>query len=303
MKKLSFIIPVYNSEKTIAEVVHEIMECVESLEYEYEIILVNDKSQDGSEKICKGLSQSFDQVKVFSLTRNFGQACALMAGLGQSEGDYILCLDDDLQTPPSEFPKLLNTLLAGNYDLVYGYYEHKEHNKFRNFGSLFNKIMQHRVIKMPKELHTSSYFAARKEIVEAVIGYDQPYPYLPGLFYRVTHNICSIPIRHQPRKAGKSGYTFKKLLKLWENGLINFSYIPLKIPLIFGASFLIVFLVLFLAVVILNLWSNLLLLIFLFMSLSNGIQFLSIGFMGEYIGRMFMGINGAPQYVIRKNKE
>lgn len=295
--KLSFVIPIYNSEKTITDVVLSLIDAVKTLQYEYEIILVNDGSRDNSYGICQNLSIQLNEVKAFTLTRNFGQACALMAGFSQADGDYIICLDDDLQTPPSEFPKLLNTLIAGNYDLVYGFYLKKKHSAFRNIGAGLNEFMQNRVIKMPKDLHTSSYFAVKREIVTAVVEYKQPYPYLPGLFYRVTHNICSIPIEHHSRQIGKSGYNLKKLINLWKNGLLNFSYITLKLATVAGLMFLMVSVILLVVSIIQNAW-NRALIILTFLFFIGGVQLLSIGLLGEYIGRMYMGINGTPQYVI-----
>lgn len=304
MEKISFVIPVYNSENTIENVVNRILATIKTFEnqYNFEIILVNDGSKDKSYSVCQDIGKKEPQIKTYNLTRNFGQACAIMAGLNLAEGDYIICLDDDLQTPPEEFPKLLDVLIEKNYDLVYGFYIQKQHSRFRNFGAYINQKMQNMVLQTPHNLHSSSYFVTRKNIVKTVVQYNQPYPYLPGLFFRVTKNICSIPINHEIRKDGKSGYTIKKLLKLWSDGFINFSFSPLRFSTYIGAFLLLVSIALAIFFFILNYYNfnenYILEIIIILMIFFGGIQLFSIGLLGEYIGRMFMGLNGTPQYVL-----
>ena len=161
MKKISFIIPCYRSEKTVGNVVEEIDTAMQDVElsgkYEYEIILVNDCSPDDTIGTIRKLCEKKKYVKGISFARNFGQHAALMAGLRQSEGDYVVCLDDDGQTPADEVGKLLVKLEEG-FDAVYAKYEHKQHSGFRNLGSKVNELMARFMIGKPKELYVSSYF-------------------------------------------------------------------------------------------------------------------------------------------------
>lgn len=309
MKKLSFVIPVYNSEKTVGEVVRRIRAMLAALDtpYDYEIILVNDGSRDGSFAVCRALAQEDRHIKAISFSRNFGQANAIMAGLRRAKGDYVVCLDDDLQTPPEEVPKMLRKLLEGNYDLVYGNYAHKKHNLFRNFGTRMNAFMQTVMLGKPKHIATSSFFIVRRFAVREVARYDKPFPYIPGLFLQVTRNVGNVEVRHDARKEGKSGYTFRRLMLLWLNGFTNFSVRPLRWATLVGSIFALVALVLTAIVLIRSFtdpssvagWSSTIISV-LFL---GGVQLLSIGLLGEYIGRIYLSINKTPQYVVRETAD
>ena len=187
--------------------------------------------------------------------------------------------------------------------IVYGYYPEKKHSAFRNFGSWVNYISVRILIGKPKELKTSSYWVARKFVRDSVIEYQAPYAYIQGLFLRTTRNISCIPIQHFQREEGESNYTFKRLLKLWSN-IIGFSITPLRLTEYcgFGLSLLsIIAAVVVLIRKILNPamalgWPSLMIVICFF----SGIQLMFLGLIGEYIGRMFLGLNRQPQYVIRE---
>ena len=197
----------------------------------------------------------------------------------------------------------LNEELEKGYDIVYGYYPEKKHSAFRNFGSWVNYISVRILIGKPKELKTSSYWVARKFVRDSVIEYQAPYAYIQGLFLRTTRNISCIPIQHFQREEGESNYTFKRLLKLWSN-IIGFSITPLRLTEYcgFGLSLLsIIAAVVVLIRKILNPamalgWPSLMIVICFF----SGIQLMFLGLIGEYIGRMFLGLNRQPQYVIRE---
>lgn len=305
MEKLSFLVPVYNSKDTIASVVRRIAAAVQALEtpLDFEIVLVDDGSRDGVYTVCRQLAVELPYVRPFRLARNFGQANALMAGLNQITGDYVVCLDDDLQTPPEEFPKLYHTMQSGGFDVVYGYYEQKKHSAFRNFGTALNEQMQTFILNKPCNIHTSSYFIARRYVVDVVKRYDKPFPYLPGLFLLVTGSVASIPIRHAARHAGRSGYGLVKLVQLWMNGFTNFSVRPLRIASFAGAVIALCAFVMTAVLFILKLsgqdiqvgWTSTIV-IMLFI---GGVQLLSVGILGEYIGRIYLSVNQTPQYVIK----
>lgn len=300
----SFVIPCYNSSESIRHVVELTMEEMEKMNRrEFEFVLVNDySSSTKTMPVLKKLAEEYPCVTVLNLAKNAGQHNAIMAGLNYAKGDILIGMDDDMQTHPSQLPYLFEELEKG-YDIVYGYYPEKKHSAFRNFGSWVNYISVRILIGKPKELKTSSYWVARKFVRDSVIEYQAPYAYIQGLFLRTTRNISCIPIQHFQREEGESNYTFKRLLKLWSN-IIGFSITPLRLTEYcgFGLSLLsIIAAVVVLIRKILNPamalgWPSLMIVICFF----SGIQLMFLGLIGEYIGRMFLGLNRQPQYVIRE---
>lgn len=300
----SFVIPCYNSSESIRHVVELTMEEMEKMNRrEFEFVLVNDySSSTKTMPVLKKLAEEYPCVTVLNLAKNAGQHNAIMAGLNYAKGDILIGMDDDMQTHPSQLLYLFEELEKG-YDIVYGYYPEKKHSAFRNFGSWVNYISVRILIGKPKELKTSSYWVARKFVRDSVIEYQAPYAYIQGLFLRTTRNISCIPIQHFQREEGESNYTFKRLLKLWSN-IIGFSITPLRLTEYcgFGLSLLsIIAAVVVLIRKILNPamalgWPSLMIVICFF----SGIQLMFLGLIGEYIGRMFLGLNRQPQYVIRE---
>ena len=306
MKKLSIVIPVYNSEKIIEEVVNEIEIAVSKLnsKYDLEIILVNDFSKDNSLQVCKNVCKHKSFIKLISFSKNFGQHNALMAGIKIASGDYIISMDDDLQTPPDEMSKLIDDLERNNYDVVFAKYKTENKSIFRVFGSLVNDKMANILADKPKNVTINSYFIMKRYIANEIIKYDHAYPYIIGLIFRVTQNVGNVLIQHRDRKIGKSNYTFKKLLQLWFNGFTSFSVKPLRVSSIFGLFFSITGFIYLLIIIIRKIinpgipagWTSIIAAIIFF----GGVQLLSIGLLGEYIGRVFLSINKKPQYVIKE---
>ena len=206
MKKVSFCIPCYKSEQTLPKVVDEIRSSMEELsdKYEYEIILVNDASPDGTFNVICKLADTYPNITGIDLAKNFGQHAALMAGFAHVSGDILVCLDDDGQTPASEVYKLLDKIEEGE-DVVYARYDHKKHSLFRNFGSFINEKMTEFLLGKPKELYVSSYFAAKRFIVDEMLRYDKSYPYVIGLVLRSTKRIANVNVDHREREVGRSG--------------------------------------------------------------------------------------------------
>ena len=307
MKKVSFVIPCYRSENTVGHVVAELEETMKRPElekaYDFEIILINDCSPDNTLETIKKLCAQKPYVKGIAFARNFGQHAALMAGLRQSAGDYVVCLDDDGQTPADEVDKLLSKLEEG-FDAVYAKYEHKQHSGFRNMGSKVNELMLRVMLEKPKELYVSSYFAVKRFVVEDMIRYENSYPYVIGLVLRATKNITNVIVNHREREEGASGYTLKKLLGLWFNGFTAFSVKPLRIATCIGgfsavAGFLYGFYTIIKKFVNPDVpmgFSSTMAAIVFF----GGMIMLMLGLIGEYIGRIYISMNNSPQYVIRE---
>lgn len=304
MKLVSFVIPCYRSEKTIGKVVEEIDTTMSGLsDYEYEIILVNDSSPDNTFETIRELCNSHNNITGIDFAKNFGQHSALMAGIRETKGDYVVCLDDDGQTPADEVYKLLNALEDGA-DAVYARYAHKKHSVFRNFGTFMNEKMAQYLLGKPKELFVSSYFAVRRFVADEMIGYTGSFPYVIGLVLRSTKRIVNVDVNHRSREVGRSGYTFKKLITLWVNGFTAFSVKPLRIATAMGAVFAILGFLYGIYTIIkkfvvpdvpLGFSSIMSVLVFI-----GGMLMLMLGMVGEYIGRMYMGMNNSPQYVIRE---
>lgn len=304
MKKVSFIIPCYRSEHTLPHVVAEIDEKMKKLkQYEYDIFLVNDCSPDNTFGVIRKLCEDRQDVKGISFARNFGQHAALMAGLRHSDGEYVVCLDDDGQTPADEVDKLLDKLEEG-YDAVYAKYEHKQHSAFRNMGSKVNELMTRMMLDKPADLYISSYFAVRRFVVEDMIRYENSFPYVIGLVLRATKNITNVVVNHREREEGSSGYTLKKLLNLWFNGFTAFSVKPLRIATVIGGGaagigFLYGIYTIIKRLVNPNVpmgFSSTMSAIVFF----GGMIMVMLGLIGEYIGRIYISLNNSPQYVIRE---
>lgn len=305
MKLVSFVIPCYRSAATVSAVVEEINSTMAALpNYDHEIILVNDCSPDNTFSVIEGLAWADKRITAVDLAKNFGQHAAIMAGLHHSRGDYIVCLDDDGQTPADEVGKLLAKLEEG-YDVVYASYgHHKQHSFFRNFGSWLNGKMTEIMLGKPRELSLTSYFAAQRFIIDEMLRYEHCFPYVMGLVLRSTKNICNVPVNHRQRQEGHSGYTLSKLLNLWMNGFTSFSIKPLRLATYMGCLtafigfiYAIVIVIRYFTVHMAPLgWSSTTALLLIL----GGIILLVLGLVGEYVGRIFMCVNASPQYVERK---
>lgn len=304
MCKYSFVIPCYKSSLTIKKVVAMTSEEMDKLnKNNYEFILVDDCSPDNGEtvKVLRELAEQFQYIKVIELAKNVGQHNAIMAGLNNCNGDVVIGMDDDGQTHPSQLSILFDKFEEG-HDIVYGYYPDKKHNFIRNIFSRLNHLSVRLLIKKPKDLKNSSFWVAKKFVIDEVIKYKGCYSYLQGLFIRTTKNIACVPIKHFNREVGKSGYTFKSLLKLWSS-IIGFSVIPLRlstymgyISSIFGIlSGIIVFIKKLLNPSMALGWPSVMVTIFIF----SGLAFLFLGLIGEYIGRMYLAQNNQPQFTVR----
>lgn len=301
--KVSFVIPCYRSEKTLPGVVAEIEETMNNLgKYEYDIVLVNDCSPDNTAMVIKEMCESKPHIHGLSFARNFGQHSALMAGLREADGDIVVCLDDDGQTPANEVDKLLAKVEEG-FDAVYARYSHKQHSGFRNFGSMVNERMTRAMLNKPSDLYVSSYFAVKRFVVEEMIKYEYSYPYVIGLVLRSTKHITNVDVTHREREVGRSGYTLSKLLALWFNGFTAFSVKPLRIATSIGIVSAILGFMYGIYTIVKKFvlpdvtvgFSAIMSAIVFF----SGMILIMLGFIGEYIGRMYICMNNSPQYVIR----
>ena len=303
MEKISFVVPCYRSENTITSVVEEVKtEMAAHPDYDYEIVLVNDNSPDNVWDVITKLSESDKRIKAIRLLRNFGQHSALMAGYGVCTGDYVVTIDDDGQTPVDQTFILMDKLLKG-FDVVYGKYEKRKDNLFRKIGTGINNWMSKTLLGKPKDLHLTSFFVARAKIIKEICNYKNGFPYIWGLVLRTTKSIANATIQHKERIEGESGYTLGKLLNLWMNGFTAFSVKPLRISATVGVISSALGLLGIIYVVVDKIihpevaagFSSLMAVLLLI----GGLLLLSMGLIGEYVGRIYMCINATPQYIVR----
>jgi len=301
--KISVCIPVYNGSATIKSLVDDVETHLK--DYELEVILVNDGSPDNSEEICEQISREKSFVKFISLRKNFGENNAVMCALNFSTGDYAVVIDDDFQNPPGEILKLIDTAVADGYDVVYSKYETKKHHWFRNLGSRFHNTIADLLLDKPKGLYLSTFRLIKREIIDEIIRYQGPSPYIDGLVLRVTNNIGSVCVEHKHRAMGESNYTLSKLVEIWLNMFINFSIKPLRMMMFSGMVISLLGFVSAVYFIIEKLFLNpdmpvgFATLIVTILVLS-GIQLIFAGLLGEYIGKHYMQANGTPQWIIKK---
>lgn len=304
MQKLSYVIPCYGSEHTIEMVIGQIRDLMkEHNEYEYEVVLVNDNSPDGVWKVIQKLSEEDKKIKGISLLRNFGQHGALMAGYNACSGDVVITMDDDGQTPVNQTFFLVDELEKG-FDVVYARYAERKDNLFRKMGTSLNNKMSQVLLGKPKNLKLTSFFVARKQVIREICNYKNAFPYIWGLVLRTTKNITNVTIEHSTRIEGESGYTLGKLLSLWMNGFTAFSVKPLRVSAGAGVVFAGIGVIATIYTIVNKIihpeiaagYSSMMSVILII----GGLLLLSLGLIGEYIGRIYMCINVTPQYIVRE---
>lgn len=300
---LTVVIPVYNAEASIGRLVRTLLSAVPVSDTD--IVLVNDGSRDGSHEVCLGLCEAFPgRVTYLRLARNFGEHNAVMAGLRQSRGDFVVTMDDDFQNPPEEVARLVTTARDGGFDAVYGAFREKRHGRMRNWGSAFNDKVATMLLGKPPQLYLSSFKCLSRFLVDCIVAYTGPSPYVDGLILRVTNNIGQVLVEHRDRETGQSGYTLWKLVRLWLTMFVNFSVAPLRVSAFLGLGMAGVGLFMAVWSLLEKLfglpvptgWTTLYITIIIF----SGIQLVMLGLVGEYVGRTLLEVNRAPQAVVRE---
>ena len=300
---LSFVIPLYNSATTISSLVRDI----EALEVPggHEIVLVNDGSTDGTASVCGELVRGARvPVTYVEHARNFGEHNAVLTGWRHARGRHLVNLDDDGQNPPAEAMRLWQHAAESGLDVVFGHYDVKRHSAWRNAGSWFTGKMTDWALDKPKGFYLSSFRCVTSFVAREVSSYAGPYPYIDGLLLQVTQRIGSLEVRHLPRQGGRSGYTFRRLTRLWLSAWINSSVLLLRVATVLGLAVAAAGLVGFAWVFALWLadrgppqgWGWLMSGMLLF----SGVQLVMLGLIGEYLGRMFLAVNQKPQSIVRR---
>jgi undecaprenyl-phosphate 4-deoxy-4-formamido-L-arabinose transferase len=303
---LSVVIPVYRSSAMLPELLDRLLAVLQATGLKHEIIFVDDSSPDNSWTVLELLHRRHpDRVRAVQLMRNFGQHNALMAGFSRARGAWIVTMDDDLQHPPEEVPKLLEAARAGRHDVVYGVYETKKHAGYRNLGSTVVNAVYRLAMRVDNSF--TSFRAIRREVVAAALQYDLNFTFIDGLLAWNTTRIGTVTVDHRPRREGRSGYSMRKLIVLSLNMLTNFSLLPLQFASVLGLAASAIGILAGCYYVVQKLLGNvevlgfasLIAAVFFF----GGVQLLALGIIGEYLGRIHLNINRKPQYTVRQTLE
>lgn len=299
---LSIVVPVYNSSCTLGNLLARVTTVISTMTQSYEIILVDDGSRDNSWAVIQSLRENCgEHLVAVQLMRNYGQHNTLMCGLTMARGEYVVTMDDDLQNPPEEIPKLLAHIKQHDLDLVYGCPSARNHAAWRNLGSSIVWHFYRTVFRNP--VTPTPFRIMRHQLAQSVMFYDLNFTYLDGLLAWCTSRIAGVEVEHHPRAQGNSGYSLGKLLSLALNLYTNFSLIPLQIVSGLGfitaaSGFLVgmyyLFQYLASSIVVPGFASTIIAILIL-----GGAQLLALGVIGEYLGRLHLNVNRKPQYVIR----
>lgn len=299
----SVVIPVYNGAKSIAGIVERLLNTFSEIQQPIEIILVDDYSKDNSWEILLELKQKhLTKIKLIKLSKNFGQHQAIFCGLHYAAGEFIITLDDDGQNPPEEISHLLKKIKTANADLCYGVYVKKQHHFFRNLSSKIVQVIFKLIFKNKGEVTAFRCFT--KQLKNKIIATQQSNIYLDGLMHWHTSKVAYATVEHKSRLYGNSNYSMVKLLKLAANLVFNFTTLPLRLLVLFGAISSVLSFALGLFYIIRRFFKDdapmgftpLMVSIFF---LASAIMF-GLGVIGEYLKRIYNRQNSKPAYSIDK---
>lgn len=300
---VSVVIPVYNSAGCLEELVRRLAEALGPLPGTNEVVLVNDGSPDASWETIIAVQRRYPNIIAVNLRRNFGQDNAIMAGLRVSRGQVVVIMDDDLQHDPRDIPALVRVVESG-YDVCYALFPRKRQAWWKNFGSWLNGKVAEFLLGKPRHIYLSPFKALQRALADEITRYEGPYPYIDGLILRATSKLGQVVLEHHPRYAGCSNYSLRRSVRVWLRVVTTFSVVPLRVAGIVGALLSFVgtaLAVLFVARQLLGTpgpegWASTIVAVLVM----GGVQLLSLGVLGEYVGRLYILNNRSPQYVIRE---
>ncbi len=299
---LTVVIPVYNGAATIDRLVSTLATL--DVPGGHEIVLVNDGSEDDSAERCLNLVETAAvPIAFLDLARNFGEHNAVLAGLRHAKGWHVITIDDDLQNPPSEVIRLYTYALESGKDVIYSSFKKKRHAGWRNLGSFVANTTANIVLDKPRDLYLSSFRCMSRFLVDEVVRHKGPFPYIDGLIFDTTQHVGSLEVDHLENVQARKNYTVRRLLRLWVYIVVNFSIMPLRVSIVLGVILSVlgvlgsisVIVEYFQGVIPVDGWASLMVVTLLF----SGFQFLMLGVIGEYLGRLYMTHIGRPQSVVR----
>jgi dolichol-phosphate mannosyltransferase/undecaprenyl-phosphate 4-deoxy-4-formamido-L-arabinose transferase len=302
---ISVVIPVYNSADCLPELLKQVKRVLDQTGKTYEVILVDDASQDNSWSVLQNLAPLYPQMSAIRLTHNLGQAAATLVGLSHARGSVVVTMDDDLQHRPDQLFKLLDRLNKDpEIDCVFGYFEKKMHAWYRNVASKVIRAINASAIGLPKGVVSSGFRAMRRHVVQGILAQRMANPVIIVLLLKATSRVTSVPVEHAPRFAGRSNYTLRKQFRLaWDN-MYNVTLLPLRLVSIFGMTVCVLSIFLVIWIIIRYLsggitvpgWTTLVVLTSFF----SGAILFSLGVLGEYMMRLFKDQQSASSVVERE---
>ncbi len=298
---ISVVIPVYKSARILPELHQRLSQVLDPAWPNHQIVFVNDCSPDDSWNVLAGISAADHTVTALRLRRNFGYDCAVMAGLRAATGRIVVLMDDDLQHAPEDIPPLVAALAVGRLDVVYANFPVKRQSLLKNMGSWLNDLLARAIIGKPSEIYLSPFKAMDGGLIQEIVTYDGPFPYVDGLIFQRTSAIGQIAVAHHPRASGSGGHGIRRSLKIMFNFCTTFSVLPLRLAILAGVCVSAVSAILGIILVLIKIrygvdvegWTSIIVAILLM----GGIQLVVTGVVGEYIGRAYMNISRSPQYV------
>ena len=306
MSLYSVVVPVYNSENTLDELYLRIRQVFEhTLHEEFELILVDDSSRDNSFSVMEQLHQKDSRVKIIQLARNFGQPSAVLCGFSHVSGDFVITLDDDLQHPPEEIPKMVKVMMErDDVDVILAKYENRKHGIIRRLGTFVAKLATAQMMNTAGDLDMTSFRLIRRFVVDAVLKMNIHLPQIGNLLLQVSNRIINVPVAHDARKYGRSNYTFRRLLNDLVYDITTHSALPLVVVRNIGIFSFIVSIFLgiyylfryFVFGISVEGFTTLVLLILAY----NGLILLSVGILGQYLMHVLNEAKKTPPFVIRK---
>jgi undecaprenyl-phosphate 4-deoxy-4-formamido-L-arabinose transferase len=275
-------------------------ECLQATDYE--LVLVNDGSPDKSWSEIKKAARSNKRVIGMNLRKNSGQDNALMAGFSAVTGDYVVIMDDDLQHDPADIEQMIQALERSGQDVCFANFSTKKETLWKRIGSWLNGKMAEIIIRKPGHIYLSPFKVLRREIIDEIVKYVGPYPYVDGLLFTITQHVTQMDIEHHKRFAGEGNYTFLKSLLVGLKLMTGFSVFPLRVAIITGfivsisgfALSLFFFLRYFIAGEQVVGWTSLIMVTLIL----GGMILIALGLVGEYVGRSYLQLNKKPPYSI-----
>lgn len=300
---LSVVIPVYNDETVLPELLKRLLPVLDGITNKYEVILVDDGSGDSSWDVICRLHSADKQIAGIKLMRNFGQQNSIAAGLDHARGDVIVIMDSDLQDPPEDIPRLLDALLQNDASMAIARWKSRKDGFFKRFVSKLFYAVSRKITKIRHEPNLGVFRAIRKEVVDELQKYPEKTSTTLSLLYWIGMDYVAVDLERDSRYAGRSGYNLKKMLKLTADRIFSFSMYPIRAAIlagtaIFGLSFLAGILLIIRRIIGLVApgWTSMIvLMLFLF-----GLSFLFLGVIGEYLGRIFLESKQRPKYIVKK---
>ena len=302
-KKISIVIPVYNSHECVAEISRQIADAMSKANLTYEQIMVNDCSKDSSWEEIQKEAEKNPNLLGINLRKNGGQDSAILAGLNYASGKFVVIMDDDLQHSPYDILKLYEEAKKG-FDVVYADFDSKKQKLWKNLGSWFNGKISEIALDKPKGIYLSPFKILSGDVVKEMCKFNNLFPYIDGLIFQVTRNITQIPIEHHKREMGKSNYNLVKSIKVFLRMLFGFSTFPLQLASFTGFFSALVGLGLSVWYIVdyfqgkadVTGWTTLVILILIL----GGLILVSLGIIGKYLGQIYLTTNNKPKFIVKE---